>query len=155
MAHKRSSPLRVLRFSSLHRSAAWLVMNEINSETHSWMHSLDSFESLACCGKAFFITRATVCVSISYAAWCVDIVPRPYRSQWARTCLALLFRSRCSVGERPSHSYPSSLVVFDCWASFRENHIHHRLYRCTRCSIYLRARFSQYFCLAVSIAYPA
>ncbi|MDC6271832.1 hypothetical protein PP707_05995 [Acetobacter pasteurianus] len=34
-------------------------MNDINSDTHSWMHSLDSFESFACDGNAAFITRPT------------------------------------------------------------------------------------------------
>ncbi|KAH9815701.1 hypothetical protein Tdes44962_MAKER00949 [Teratosphaeria destructans] len=74
-----SSPLTVLRFSCWHFSDAvcevnwWpsrsrsegaayvpsLVMKEMNSLTHSCMHSLASFAILAFSGKAVFMIRAT------------------------------------------------------------------------------------------------
>lgn len=37
-----------------------LVIKEINSETHSWTHSLASFAILAFSGRDFFIMRATL-----------------------------------------------------------------------------------------------
>lgn len=71
-----SSPLTVLRFSWVHFSEAgrrqWLqqastsvwdspslVMKEINSLTHSCMHSLASFAIFAFSGRAVFMIRAT------------------------------------------------------------------------------------------------
>ena len=80
MANKMSSPLTVLRFSCWHFSDATakersafiylgstrvllglpsLVMNEMNSLTHSCMHSLASLAILAFSGKAVFMIRAT------------------------------------------------------------------------------------------------
>jgi len=38
-----------------------LVMNEMNSLTHSCMHSLASFAIFAFSGRAVFMMRATVC----------------------------------------------------------------------------------------------
>ena len=77
MANKISSPLTVLRFSCWHFSDAmeelsylslWvetridlpsLVINEMNSLTHSCMHSLASFAIFAFSGRANFMMRAT------------------------------------------------------------------------------------------------
>src|SRR5437764_10491758 len=81
MAKRMSSPLTVLRFSCWHFSDAVgqegkkisahdatgrtknglpsLVMNEINSLTHSCMHSFASLAILAFSGNAVFMMRAT------------------------------------------------------------------------------------------------
>lgn len=79
MANKMSSPLTVLRFSCWHFSLAGpnvsgpgtrnlskreenvpsLVMKEMNSLTHSCMHSFASFAIFAFSGKAIFMMRAT------------------------------------------------------------------------------------------------
>lgn len=77
MAKRMSSPLTVFLFSCWHFSEAaigqlavcvsWenktglpsLVMKEMNSLTHSCMHSLASFAIFAFSGKAFFMMRAT------------------------------------------------------------------------------------------------
>ena len=56
--HNKSSPFIVFLFSCWHLSLASLVINEINSDTHSWMLSLDSFAILALFGSTFFIIRA-------------------------------------------------------------------------------------------------
>ena len=53
MAHSRSSPLIVLRFSRWHLSDASEVMKEMNSETHSCTVSFASFAILAFEGSAF------------------------------------------------------------------------------------------------------
>ena len=52
----------VLRFSMRHFSAASLVMKLMNSETHSWTHSLASFEILAVAGTLDFIILATFAI---------------------------------------------------------------------------------------------
>ena len=77
MAKRMSSPLTVLRFSCWHFSLAAsrgqmirtskregtvipsLVMKEMNSLTHSCMHSFASFAIFAFSGKAIFMMRAT------------------------------------------------------------------------------------------------
>lgn len=76
MAKSMSSPLTVLRFSCWHFSEALhaalvavsqlvgadvpsLVMKEMNSLTHSCMHSFASLAILALSGSAIFIMRAT------------------------------------------------------------------------------------------------
>jgi len=64
MAWRMSSPAMVLRFSMAQRSAASLVMNEINSDTHSCTHSLASFAILDVPGIEDFMIRAT------FAIWC-------------------------------------------------------------------------------------
>lgn len=47
-----------------------LVIKEINSETHSWTHSLASFAILAFSGRDFFIMRATLQkVDVMDTAW--------------------------------------------------------------------------------------
>ena len=53
MAHSRSSPLIVLRFSRWHLSDASEVMKEMNSETHSCTVSFASFAILAFEGSAY------------------------------------------------------------------------------------------------------
>lgn len=50
-----SSPEIVFRFSPMHFVQASLVIKEMNSETHSWMISLASFEILALSGRACFM----------------------------------------------------------------------------------------------------
>ena len=45
--------------SAIHGSIPSLVMNEMNSDTHSCMHSLASFAILAFSGSANFMIRAT------------------------------------------------------------------------------------------------
>ena len=52
MAHSRSSPLMVLRFSRWHLSLASLVIKLMNSETHSWTVSLASLAIFAFAGSA-------------------------------------------------------------------------------------------------------
>ena len=52
----------VLRFSTRHFSAASLVMKLMNSETHSWTHSLASLEILAVAGTLDFIILATFAI---------------------------------------------------------------------------------------------
>ena len=70
MAHRISSPLMVFRFSWTHRSEASLVINAMNSDTHSWTHSLASLAILAFSGRARFIIRATLAIgrSLSWSA---------------------------------------------------------------------------------------
>ena len=58
MAHNKSSPLIVFRFSCIHLSDASDVMNEMNSETHSCTVSLESFAIFALSGRVFFMIRA-------------------------------------------------------------------------------------------------
>ena len=50
-----SSPLMVFLFSVLHFSQASLVINEMNSETHSCTAYLASLAILAVSGSAFFM----------------------------------------------------------------------------------------------------
>lgn len=57
MAHNKSSPLIVLRFSCIHLSDASDVMNDMNSDTVSWTVSLESLAILAFSGRTFFIKR--------------------------------------------------------------------------------------------------
>lgn len=52
---RMSSPFMVFRFQFLHFSQAQLVMNDMNSETHSCTVSLASLAILAFSGKAFFM----------------------------------------------------------------------------------------------------
>jgi len=61
----------VLRFSTRHFSAASLVMKLMNSETHSWTHSLASFEILAVAGTLDFIILATFAIlrTRQWQAW--------------------------------------------------------------------------------------
>jgi hypothetical protein len=58
MAHSKSSPLIVFRFSCIHFSLASDVINDMNSDTHSCTVSLESFAIFAFSGKVFFIIRA-------------------------------------------------------------------------------------------------
>ena len=58
IAHNKSSPLIVFRFSCKHLSLASDVMKEINSLTHSCTVSLLSLAILAFSGNVFFIIRA-------------------------------------------------------------------------------------------------
>lgn len=62
MANRMSSPLIVLRFSTAHRSAASDVMNEMNSDVHSWTHSLASLLTLVVSGRHFFMIRPTLAI---------------------------------------------------------------------------------------------
>ena len=60
MAQRMSSPFMVLRFSREHLSEASPVMKEMNSETHSCIVSLASFEIFALVGNARFMTLPTL-----------------------------------------------------------------------------------------------
>jgi len=62
MAHRRSSPLIVLRFSRWHLSEASPVMKLMNSDTHSCTVSLASLEILAFAGRAFFMILLTLAI---------------------------------------------------------------------------------------------
>ena len=81
--HRISSPLIVLRFSCWHLSLASLVINEMNSDTHSWMLSFASFAILALFGSVFFIIRAIFAIGrnlrhIKYEGWsCTGHRSRP------------------------------------------------------------------------------
>ena len=62
MAYNMSSPPIVLRFSMWHFSAASEVMKLMNSETHSWTHSLASLAILAVEGTDCFMIRETLAI---------------------------------------------------------------------------------------------
>ena len=58
IAHNKSSPFIVFRFSCRHLSDASDVIKLMNSETHSCTVSFESFAIFAFSGNVFFIIRA-------------------------------------------------------------------------------------------------
>jgi len=81
-----------------------LVMNEMNSETHSCMHSFASFAIFAFSGKAPFMIRATGAKLRILASLC--------------SCLLAL--KRCAVGESECGEDEDMMVVRDSEAGCRK-----------------------------------
>lgn len=62
-----------------------LTMKLINSDTHSWTHSLASFETLAVCGSEFFMILATFAIYTPQLAG-VDFIGRKELTGSQRSC---------------------------------------------------------------------